>query len=76
MTFNKLSAPYYVSLLSICLSATSGMDVCSYSSSDVESGLSEYLCESLCDPSSGRRVLTSSFEAVAAHLPRGVQEEM
>ena len=46
--------------------------------SDVESGLSEYLRENVCDPSSGRRVLASSLLAIVAHLPdyKSSEEEM
>ena len=36
---------------------------------DLESDLSDYLCEHLVDPSTGRKVLSNSIEGVAACFP-------
>ncbi len=40
---------------------------------DLESELSDYLCEHLVDPSTGRKVLSNFLEGVAAYIPNNVQ---
>ncbi len=40
-----------------------------YIYADLESELSDYLCEHLVDPSTGRKVMTNFLEGVAAYHP-------